>query len=152
MEIHFVCPCLEVADSDFSSSTILDAMIKYKIKKVMMTRFQIHRPNLITKEVMENYYKGEGLMQRSINDDLDSTFEDIRLGEQLNETVYTYFLPKLTEAELKLVERKDKKYMQTFWHPNADVDEAEMKLSESDSKYVNGLCRRTTFTIENSMA
>ena len=64
------------------------------------------------------------------------------------------FLPKLTEEEMKLVEKEDTTYLQTFFASdldrNPDVPEAEMLLSESDSKYVEGFGYRETFTIENS--
>ena len=60
----------------------------------------------------------------------------------------TYFLPKLTKEELELVERRDTSYLQTFDRFYPDVPEAEMLLSESDSKYVQGCGWRKTFTIE----
>ena len=104
---------------------------------------------------MESYSKGEKYEKGSVNDDLESLFENIRLGKKLNELVETYFLPKLTEEELKLVERADRKYFQTlsewvFNEENPDVDKTEMMLSESDSKYVRGVSERKTFVIENS--
>ena len=85
---------------------------------------------------------------------LPSIFEKIRLGKEPDEEVYTYFLPKLTKEELELVERRDTSYLQTFanWvilEKNPDVDETEMMLSESDSKYVKAWSRRETFVIEN---
>ena len=95
-------------------------------------------------------------MKESVNDDLESLFENIRLGKEPDEQVYTYFLPKLTEDELELVEKekhlgkRDTSYLQTFLRPNPDVDETEMMLSESDSKYVKGMSQRQTFVIENS--
>ena len=60
----------------------------------------------------------------------------------------------MTEEELKLVEIKDTNYFKTFlWETqmwiNPDVDKAEMKLSESDSKFVEGWGRRHTTTIKN---
>ena len=66
------------------------------------------------------------------------------------EYVQTYFLPKLTQEELELVQRRDTSYLKTFssWYP--DVDKTEMMLSESDSKYVKGYSWRKTFVIENS--
>ena len=85
-----------------------------------------------------------------VNDDLESFFEDLRLGNEPDDKVTTYFLPKLTEEEMKLVGRKDTTYLLTFHNSNPDVEEAEMLLSESDSKYVEGWGWRTTFTIENS--
>ena len=87
----------------------------------------------------------------SVNDDLESLFEDHRLGKEPDEEVLTYFLPKLTEEEMKSVNGKDATYFETFrWSWNPDVKEAEMILSESDSKFVEGWGRRRTFTIDYS--
>ena len=116
----------------------------------MVTKIKLSRWRLITKEKMESYCKGEQDRKDSVNDDLESLFENIRLGKEPNEWVETYFLPKLTEEELNLVGKRDTSYLQTFGYSNPDVDETEMMLSESDSKYVWGFSRRTTFVIENS--
>ena len=97
---------------------------------------------------MESYCKGEEWLKDSVNDDLESLFENIRLGKEPDEYVETYFLPKLTEEELELVERRDTSYLQTVGHLNPDVDETEMMLSESDSKYVSGASQRRTFVIK----
>ena len=100
---------------------------------------------------MESFYKGEKRLKDSVNDDLESLFENIRVGKEPDEFVVTYFLPKLTEEELELVERRDTSYFQTFRLGNvADVGKTAMMLSESDSKYVNGQSWRTTFVIKNS--
>ena len=99
---------------------------------------------------MESYCKGEQDSKDSVNDDLESLFENIRLGKEPDEEVETYFLPKLTEEELELVERRDTSYLDTFSSGNPDVDETEMMLSESDSKYVFGWSSRRTYVIENS--
>ena len=115
----------------------------------MVTSIWLNRRNLITKEKMESYCKGDENEKDSVNDDLESLFENIRLGRETNERVITYFLPKLTEEELKLVEGRDTSYLQTFrWSNEADVAETKMMLSESDSKYVQGLSFRRTFVIE----
>ena len=100
---------------------------------------------------MESYCKGEIWYRKdSVNDDLESLFEDIRLGKEPKKKVMTYFLPKLTEEEMKFVQRKDRTYFQTFqWSFDPDVPEAEMMLSESDTKFVRGHGHRKTFTIEN---
>ena len=50
----------------------------------------------------------------SVNDDLESLFEDLRLGKEPDEEVLTYFLPKLTEEEMKSVNEKDATYFETF--------------------------------------
>ena len=131
-------------------SIILNGMKKHKIKSVMMTSINLERCYLITKEEMESYCKGEDeYFKDSVNDDLESLFENIRLEKEPDEDVYTYFLPKLTEEELDLVERRDTSYYKTFALDNPDVDETEILLSESNSKYVNGWSQRRTFVIEN---
>ena len=62
---------------------------------------------------------------------------------------WTFFIPELTLKERKLVEIKDEEYMRSFkLLNNADVDEAEMQLSSSKSKYVAAYCRRKTIRIE----
>ena len=86
----------------------------------------MQRSGLITKEKMENFCNGKDYQKDSVNDDLDSLFEDLRLEKELNEEVDTYFLPKLTEAELDLVERKDTSYFKTFMQSEPDVEDAEM--------------------------
>ena len=118
-----------------------------------MTSIYIRRSKIITKEEMENLYTGYNLFEHatdSVNDDLESLFENLRLGKEPDDQwVYTYFLPKLTEEEMELVEQKDTNYLQTFNVLNPDVPEAEMLVSESDSKFLNGVGQRRTFTIEN---
>ena len=152
-------------------SLILEGMKKYKIKSAMVTSIYMLRMKIITKENMENYCTGKDLLSRvgtnSINDDLELLFEDLRLGKAPSENVQTYFLPKLTEEELELVEKKDSHYLQKFstsyylhtsdmlrWlsRDRPDVPKAEMKASESNSKFVQGNCYRRTYTIENSFS
>ena len=136
---------------DSLRSFILKSMKKHNITSVMVTTLNMARFRLITKEYMENYGKERpGFFRKcSVNDDLESFFEDLRLGKEPDEMVYTYFLPKLTKEELKSVERRDKSYLKTLsWFMEYQhVD--EMKLSESDSKYILGLSHRRTFTIEH---
>ena len=143
-------------------------MKKHNIKSVMVTNIYLRREKLITKETMEiickKGVKGNELFlpkKDSVNDDLESFFANIRLGNQLDEKVSTYFLPKLTKEELKLVERRSYSYFVTFFEQSThwnqtngfiatDVDETEMMLSESDSKYIYAWSNRRTFVIENS--
>ena len=99
---------------------------------------------------MEKYSKGEEWRKDSVNDDLESFFEDLRLGKKTQNDKTTYFLPKLTEEELILAESKDPNYARGFIDPHyTPYHEAEMKTSESDSRYVRGICRRVTETLEN---
>ena len=140
----------ESFDVDRLRSIILREMKNYKLKSVMVTMMFIRKYNLITKEEMANYCKGKRYEENSVNDDLESLFDDLRLKKEPFERVETYFLPKLTAEELKLVERKDSSYLKTFARSNFDVKEAEMRLSESNSKFVRARCSRRTFTIKNS--
>ena len=95
---------------------------------------------------MVDYCNGKRDEKNSINDDLELLF-DLNVFHpyflQTMEDVQTYFLPRLTEEELELVERGDTSYLRT-------LDETGMMLSESDSQYVLGRSRRKTFGIENS--
>ena len=140
-------------DNDKLLSFMFTGMKKHNLKEVMMTILRMERKNLITKEKMESFCEGKKLRKESINEDLESLFARIRLEKQQEfEQVRTYFVPKLTEEELELVERKDPNYLGTLsWtnqNYNPDVDRTEMKLSESDSKFVQGFCSRTTLKFE----
>ena len=135
-------------------SFILRGMEKFKIKSVMTTFLHMTKLKIITKEAMENdYNRGQDFFggNISVNDDLDSFFEDLRHGKEPDEKVRFYFLPKLTEEELELVDRKDANYLKTFLHDwDTDVKKAQMNRSKSDSKFVHGIGSRRTFTIEYS--
>ena len=147
LETHllYVGSCFSNNQANRLLSFIRDHMDKYKIEKAMLTTIDMLRAKLITKEKTQHYCKGEEFMLReSVNDDLESLFEDIQLGKEPTEVKWSYFLPKLTKEQLKLVERKDYNFMQTFLYTmDADVDKAEMEASESDSKFVLGRCHRT---------
>ena len=129
-------------------SFILKGMKMYKIETVIVTMLGMNRNNLITQENMKSFCQGEKLRKQSVNDDLDEFFKNLQLGLKTNDDVRTYFLPKLTEEELELTAKKDFSYLQSFLLSNPDVDEAQMKMSESDSKFVQGFCWRKTFTIK----
>ena len=116
------------------------------------------RSNLVTKEVMLGYYKGKiksktsyFSWEESVQEDLEAFFEKLRNGKVERADVATYFFPKLTEEELKLVEMKDPDHLQEYvWHVvgrQVDVDSDEMENSESDSKYVRAKCVRYTFLL-----
>ena len=134
----------------------------------MFTHIVMWREFLITKEKMLEYSNGKVDGEKmSINDDIESLIEDIQLAKNPESFVHTYFLPQLTEEELALVERKDDKFMDTLFGRSKvrrpfgthswgdyvhsfeykDVDKAEMKASESDSKYLKASCVRTTETL-----
>ena len=116
-----------------------------------MTSIYLHRWNLITKEEMESYCKGEESVKNSVNDDLESFCENIRLEKELDEFVVTYFLPMLPES----VERRDT--IQQTWNPDIwkSTDEKQLQVinnkmmhSESNSIYLKAMSTRKTFGIE----
>ena len=76
----------------------------------MLTSIHLKKDKLLTKEEMESYCKGEEYEKKSVNDELESLFENIRLGKEPNEYVRTYFLPQLTDEEMELVETRDKNF------------------------------------------
>ena len=71
-------------------------MVRYNIKPVIVTAVSIRRRHLITKEKMEDFCLGKENQQESVNDDLESFFEGVRLGKEYDRYNMTYFLPKLT--------------------------------------------------------
>ena len=126
-------------------------MEKYNIKHLMITFIAMRRKRLITLERRDYFCEGKSAYYKiSLNDDFESLLEDIQRGKQPKDEVSTYFLPKLTGRDIKLVANNDPEYLKTFRHEHPDVDEAEMKISESDSKFCHTHCERRTFTIEHT--
>ena len=139
---------------------MLEGMKKYRLKTAVLTRVNMQRERLVTKEKMTDYYKGKYIringpyvshFEHSLNDDLEILLKKMQLGQVTNEEVLTFCLPKLTEKEMKLVELKDEDHMASYaaYWDIKDVDEAEMKLSDSKSKFVDILCFRKTFVLQN---
>ena len=129
----------------------------YGIQSLIFTRLRMWRYNLITKEKSKKAYEGKLKNENywrheegSINDDLESFFNDSQEISSLEEEeVRTFFLPKLTKEELKLVEEKNWEHMQTYWDVfKADVDPKEMKKSKSSEKYLHGGCLRKTMVLD----
>ena len=147
-------------------SSIRKGMKKNKIKSVMMTTLMMERDSLISKEKMEKIGKDLG-PDDSVNDDLESFIEGIQQGQALyywyhhatsdqkppgtiDGLVTTYFLPKLTQEELKLVDKSNSEYyLENFVSFQTKEDEAELKLSESKSRYAQCPCIRFTIILEN---
>ena len=157
LEIHFVYAGGYYFLSDLKS-LIRKGMKLHRVNSVMVTSINIWRQKLITKENMENYFNGKDGEANSVNDDLESFFQDLRLGRRPNDDVITHYITKLTEEEMKLVEMRDQNYFDTIYRYLLKDDlektistfEAEMKMSESKSQFVDGYCSRETFTIKNS--
>ena len=163
MKTFFVCAGYYLNENRLKSSFVRE-MEKQGIKSVIVTTIFMIRHRLVTKEAMEKYcgerirvygytdvnsYTYGELRHKSVNDDLESFFEDLCLENAPDWEADTYFFPKLNIEEMELVEKKDSDYLANYlYNLNADVDEDEMKLSESDSKFVKAICERRSFKIE----
>ena len=151
--MHVVCACVMRLNSNIARelrSYLLEKMKRYNIKKMMFTTIYMRRESLITKEEMDKICKGEKyeFRQESVNDDLEEFFEAIQLGRKLDEATETFYLPELTQKELKLIEKKDKNYLdESLFYVDLGELEAKMKASESNSIYISGMCYRGTLTI-----
>lgn len=136
---------------------------KSSMKFAIVTVLEICRLKLVTKETMVAHHKGRFSIEHSVNDDLDFFFEGLQLGLVCNERINTFCFPKLNETEMKLMNLKDEHHLNShswyldggeeegedFSSKNPDVNESEMRLSGSKSKYVDILCDRSTFVIQN---
>ena len=115
----------------------------------------MYKWQLITKNEMMDWCSGKYNPKKSINDDLESFFEDRLLDEATTKPVTpsdaaTYFLPSLTDEELELVEQKDPNYLETFSFPPLGPPDREVLPSKSESKYVLGISYRKTYFITSS--
>ena len=149
---------------------MLTKMRKYGIQSSILTMLEMERLKLVTKETVEKAYKGE--LENyfhwedfgpphytinygaSINDDLERFFIKLKNQKEVeDEDVFSFFPPKLTNKELKLVEEGNKEHLKSYeahykaFGVNPDVDVEEMKKSDSKSKYVHVRCRRLTIPL-----
>ena len=142
-------------------------MKEYEIQSSILTILRMGKERLITKETYQQASEGKlkkdqtwELYDGSVNDDIDSYFEKFLNQEKIkDEQVASFFLPKLTKEELKLVEEIDREYMRQYLHTllgmskwaggnmTADVDVEEMKQSDSKDKYAQCKCVRQTINL-----
>ena len=129
---------------------ILQKMRKYRIQSAVLTTLEMRRDYLITKEKSQEPAEGKRkngfgeFYEGTINDDLDSFVNNLQNSQKIDyENVWSFFAPKLTKEELKLVEEKNREHMeQAYFFPDADVAVEEMKKSDSTYKYVHTRCER----------
>ena len=165
---HFIyCGLHYCIEKEKLKEIILTKMIKYGIQSPILTILNMARLRLVTKEKVKKA-AGRTLKidedwrmynQGSINDDLERFLTNLRNQKEVkHESVESFFTPKLTSKELKLVREGNEEHFKTYldyWSGlNPDVDVEEMQKSDSKSKYVHGSCRRwiiplKNFTIEN---
>ena len=151
------------SDDDNRQTDFLDHwLIEQNSNSLMLTKVYMYRDLLISKEKAEIICNGKQPLQynhktvgghfyeESVNDDVDGLLNDLKLGKLPKLFTWTFWIPEITLNDHNLIENKDKEYFNTFkWSSNPDVDEAEMKLSTSKSKYVSSYCRRKTVKITN---
>ena len=135
--------------------TILrNKMNKYRIKSALLTWVWMNRQRLVSKKTMKDYYKGrfeskEGFDKESVHDDLDSFFQRLQQGENPDgDDVLTFYMPQLTEDELKLVNEKNHDYLETIFSLEPDLNEADLAITDSDSRFIHGICSRTSFMVD----
>ena len=160
MMTHLVFAGNYYSDSYRLESLIFEIMKKNEMNRLMVTTINMYRKDLISKEAMDILLSKKKKVlgyssllkeaaKESVTDDFDSFFEDLRLGKTPKRSVNTYFLPKLTKKELKLVETKDKDFMATFFSQmDPGIERTEMQSPESESKFVHGLGQRQTYMID----
>ena len=170
-EIHFVYA--GYADYNYHDyyynevkTFIFEGIKKYNLKPVRFTHFYMERNQLITKEMNDIYclgtynfskkrnrkdrYRKDTYRNVTINDDVESLLEDLCLHQRTDNVLAdTFFLPKLSEEEKELIEKGDPNCLATFKDSNPDINADVMKLSKSDSKFVEGRCSRRTCMIKN---
>jgi len=136
-------------------------MREYGIQSSIFTTLRMFRRNLITKEKSKQAAEGKlkndpdwKYYEGSINDDLDSFINNLQNSNEMeDEKVESFFLPKLTKEELKLVEEKNEEHIMSYSSfLDADVDVEEMNESDSKDKYLHCECQRTTahLTVESN--
>ena len=137
----------------------LTKMRKYEIQSSILTRLWMMRWNLVTKDKVKKAAEGKLKNENgwrdcegSINDDLERLIINLQNQQVENiERIYSFFTPKLTNEELKLVEMVDEDHLKTYLSHyngnNPDVNIDEMKRSDSKSKYVHGRCIRLTVSL-----
>ena len=160
MIVHFIyCGYLQLIREESRNrleEIFRTKMKTYGIKSAILTKLGMWRQELVTKEKVKQAYEGKlknekgwKIYETSIHDDLEIFFADLQNQKEIkNETVLSFFTPKLTEKELKLVQEKNEQHLVTyskhFIGRDPDVDPEEMKKSDSKSKNVKGTCRRST--------
>ena len=151
LETHFV-----FADNDGGcgferfQQLIRVGMKKYQIKFIMLTEVSMVRLQIITKETMEKNCKIYQQINRlSVNDDIESFFKDLVLGDKSDKMVLTYFFPMLREDEMHLIEMRDLNFGESIESLRSGKlpFERNTKASELDPKFFFVLSWRFTIRI-----
>ena len=140
---------------------ILTKMRKYEIQSLILTMLAMGRMKLVTQEKVKKAAEGKLKNDQnwkdyegSINNDLERFLINLQNQKEVKyQHVYSFFTPKLSNTELKLVQEENEEHLKTYSHyfagKNPDVDADEMKNSDSKSKYVQVQCWRITIPLKN---
>ena len=142
--------------------SIKKALKKFSCTSAILSFIYMSKENCITKEKYEKKYKtneeSEQRMDLSVGEDLETFVEKIKNGKINNDTIpedgdrrTTFLLCLLGKEERKKLDQKDEAFLETFlWYGRGEVDvpEAEWKASESNLKFANNDCYRTTYVID----
>ena len=160
-QMHFIVTGYDYANE--AKRGIQKALKNFGCTSAILSKVYMRKDNCITKERFDEMYKtkeeSEERMDLSVGEDLETFIERIKNGKINKDTIpkdeekkWTFLLCLLDEEERKKIERKDYDFMKTFWEHyyggEADVPEAEWKASESNSKFSNWVCRRSTYFID----
>ena len=148
---------------------VIKAMEENTIEFVVLTVLHNWREHIITKKKMKKYYEGKievdrGLRidqnryQESTLDDMESFIANILIGNVKEEDKYTFFLPKLSEAEVQMIEDQDIEFLNSFAcyiknleNPDVKYEEPlslEMQEQQSKTKFLRGGSRRKTIFLK----
>ena len=91
----------------------------------------------------------------SVNEDFEESISAIGHGQRVSETTHIFLHPMLSQSQLKLIERKEESYLQSFGHyligfsPDVQKEELEM-FPDADPKLrlIRCPCIRRSFYLE----
>ena len=147
----------------------MKAMKKNEIEFLILTVLHNWREHIITKKEMKKYYDGKMEIDRGLRigqnrykestlDDMESFIANILIGDVKEEDKYTFFLPKLSNEEVRLIEDQDIEYLNSFAcyikhleNPDVKYDESlslDMLEKESKTKFLRGGSRRKTIFLK----
>ena len=147
-------------------------MEENQIANVILTVLHTWREHIISKKQMEKYYDGKMMVDRGLKvaqnrykestfDDMESFIANILIANVKEEDKYTFFLPKLSQEEMQLIENQDIEflnsfacYIKHFENPDVKYDESlslEMLEKESKTKFLRGGSRRKTMFLKSPL-
>ena len=122
MPLFIYCGTFDQYDHAKLKEIFLRKMNKYEIKSSILTILKMWRRNLITKEKVKKAYRGElknykdwEIYEGSISDDLEESIINLQNRNELKneEEVHSFFLSKLTNKELKLVQEGNEEHLKS---------------------------------------